>query len=105
MALPLTFEGAWADFRNRLKPGTVVKLWSVKGHTGGNFKVDCFDPIGITVIPEGKKPRPISRNDFQRVYRQWPAYTSGKISRSELGQVTGSQNTSYILSLFHWLEN
>jgi hypothetical protein len=104
MALPPTFEGTWAFFRARLRSGTIVKLWSANGYTGGNFKVDNFDPAAITVIPAGKKPRPISREDFHRVYRQWPVYTSGKINRSELGQITGSQHTSYILSLFHWLD-
>jgi len=102
--MALTFEGTWADFRNRLKPRTPIKMWSVNGYRGGSFKVDCFDPAAITVIPEGRKPRSISREDFLRVSRQWPAYRAGKIGRTELGEITRSQNTSYILSLFHWLE-
>lgn len=103
--MALTFEGTWADFRNRLKPGTSIQMWSANGYTGKSFKVDGFDATAITVIPEGRKPRSISREDFNRVYRQWPAYKAGKINRSQLGEVTGSQNTSYILSLFRWIES
>jgi hypothetical protein len=101
----LTFEGTWADFRNRLKPDLMVNMWSANGYTGKKFKVDGFDPVAITVIPEGKAPRSISREDFRRVYQQWPAYKVGKINRTDLGQITRSQNTSYILSLLHWLES
>jgi hypothetical protein len=33
----------------------------------------------------------------------WAAYKAGTIGRGELG--AKSQNTTYILSLFHWLES
>jgi hypothetical protein len=103
--MKLTFEGVWADFRYRLKPRTQIKMWSAHSdYTGAGFKVDGFDPTAITVIPEGRKPRSISREDFRRVYAQWGAYKAGKIGRAELGEITRSQNTSYILSLLHWLE-
>jgi hypothetical protein len=59
----LTFEGTWAEFRIRIKPGTPIRMWSVNGYTGAGFKIDCFDPAAITVIPEGRKPRSISRED------------------------------------------
>lgn len=99
-----TFEGTWAEFRARLKPGTPVKNWSANGYTGTGFRVDGFDPAAITVIPEGRKPRSISKEDFRRVFAQWLAYKTRRINRTDLGQITRSQNTTYILSLFHWLE-
>jgi hypothetical protein len=103
--MKLTFEVVWADFRYRLKPGSQIKMWSAhSGYTGAGFKVDGFDPTAVIVIPEGRKPRSISREDFRRVYAQWNTYSTGKIGRAELGEITRSQNTSYILSLFHWLE-
>jgi hypothetical protein len=37
------------------------------------------------------------------MYALWAAYKAGTIGRGELG--AKSQNTTYILSLFHWLES
>jgi hypothetical protein len=103
--MPVTFEGVWAQFRIRLKPGTVVKYWGAHtGYTGAEFKVDGFGTSSVTVIPGAGRARSISREDFRRIYAQWSAYKVGKIGRAELGEITRSQNTSYILSLFHWLE-
>lgn len=101
--MKLTFEGVWADLRYRLKPRTTIPNWSIlKGDTGGEFRIDHVDGGSITVIPEGRKPRSISKADFERIYRMWPAYKTGSISRTELTPM--SQNSTYILSLFHWLE-
>lgn len=96
-----TFEGTWADLRISLKPGTAIENWGARnGYTGAGFKVD-----GIDRGTSGKRsPRSISREDFRRVFNQWPSYRAGKIGRAELGQITGSRNTTYILSLLHWLE-
>lgn len=81
--MKLTFEGAWADFRYRLKPRTTIQNWSIlKGDTGGEFRIDHVDGASITIIPEGRKPRSISKADFERMYRLWPAYKTGSISRT-----------------------
>jgi hypothetical protein len=102
--MKLTFEGVWADLRYRLKPRTIVRNWSIlKGDTGGEFKIDHVDGGSITVIPEKRRPRSISKADFERVYRVWSAYKAGSISRTALTPI--SQNSTYILSLFHWLED
>ena len=103
--MKLTFEGLWADFRHRLRAGTEVSTWSAhSGYTGGSFRVDGFEPTAIVVIPARRKARRVSREDFRRVYAQWGAYKSGTIGRADLGEITRSQNTSYIISLLHWLE-
>lgn len=86
--MAVTFEGVWAEFRVRLRPEIAIKNWGAhNGYTGAGFKVDGFDPVSITVVPEGRKPRSISREDFRRVYAQWPAYKAGKIARAELGEM------------------
>ncbi|MDE1931310.1 MAG: hypothetical protein KGI43_07100, partial [Alphaproteobacteria bacterium] len=97
-----TFEGVWAEFRVRLRAGTWINMWSAhSNYTGIKFKTDGVDgaAAAIIVIPETGKPRSISREDFRRVYGQWGAYSAGKVGRDELSKITGSQNTSYIISL------
>jgi hypothetical protein len=97
------FEGVWADLRHRLKPGSAIKSWSVKGYTGREFRIDGVDGGKVIVIPAKGKPRSITKADFAGVYALWPTYTSGMIGRAEL--CAKSQNTTYILSLFHWRES
>jgi hypothetical protein len=98
-----TFEGVWAEFRHRLKPRTTITNWSIKGYTGGEFRIDNVDGAAITVIPKNGKPRSVSKTDFGKMYALWAAYKASTIGRAELA--TKSQNTTYILSLFHWLES
>ena len=38
--MTMTFEGVWAEFRHRLKPRTTITNWSIKGYTGGEFRID-----------------------------------------------------------------
>jgi hypothetical protein len=46
----MTFEGVWADFRHRLKPRTTIKNWSIKGYTGGEFRIDNVDGAAILLF-------------------------------------------------------
>jgi len=102
-----TFEGAWADLRNRLKRGTEIKGWSrEKDDTGLRFGIVEVGADAIVVLPAAVEhnPKPQSRrigkSDFQRVYAILADYCEGKIKRSDTSAI--SQNTSYIFSIFHW---
>jgi hypothetical protein len=99
----VTFEEVWADFRHRLKPGSAIKNWSVRGYTGREFRIDGIDGAKVVVIPAKGKPRSVSKADFAGMYSLWSTYKSGTIGRAEL--TAKSQNTTYILSLFHWRES
>jgi hypothetical protein len=98
------FEAAWADIRERLRPGTPVKNWSAdRGYTGGEFRINDVDGSAV-VVRSGQmgQERRVSRGDFQRLFAFWGAYNRGSIGRAELGR--RSQNTTYILSILHWRE-
>jgi hypothetical protein len=98
-----SFEHVWVDFRRRLKPNTTIQSWSIRsGYTGGEFRIDTVGAAAIIVIPEGGKPRSVAKEDFRTMYALWPGYKAGLIGRAELRDQ--SQNTTYILSLFHWCD-
>jgi hypothetical protein len=98
------FEGMWADIRQRLLPGTLVRNWSAdRGYTGGEFRINDLDGAAV-VVRSGQmgQERRVSKGDFQRLFTFWGAYNRGSIGRAELGK--RSQNTTYILSILHWRE-
>src|SRR5690242_15209122 len=99
-----SFEGLWADVRQRLTPGTLVKNWSAdKGYTGGEFRINDVEGSAV-IVRSGQmgQERRVSRGDFQRLFAFWSAYNRGVIGRAELGK--RSQNTTYILSILQWCE-
>ena len=87
-----TFEGIWADLRNRLRAGTVVRNWSAdRGYTGGEFDINDVDGSAI-VVRSGQmgQERRVGRGDFVRVmgriqsrYRQ-PVRTRQAFSEHDL---------------------
>jgi hypothetical protein len=98
------FEGAWADIRQRLRPGTLVRNWSAdRGDTGGEFRINDVDGAAV-IVRSGQmgQERRVSKGDFERLFAFWGAYNRGTIGRGELGK--RSQNTTYILSILHWRE-
>jgi hypothetical protein len=98
------FEALWADIRQRLTPGALVKNWSAdRGYTGGEFRINDVDGSAV-IVRSGQmgQERRVSRGDFQRLFAFWSAYNRGAIGRAELGK--RSQNTTYILSILHWRE-
>jgi hypothetical protein len=100
-----TFNGIWADLRNRLRAGTVIRNWSAdSGYTGGEFRVNDVDGSAI-VVRSGQmgQERRVGRRDFEMLFALWGAYNRGAVSRAELGK--RSQNTTYVLSILHWRED
>jgi hypothetical protein len=105
----VSFDGVWADIRNRLRIGTEVTGWSrEKEDTGLRFKIIYAGPDAITILPthgrEGVKPRErrVGKTDFVRVYAIWRDYCEGRTSRADTCQV--SRNTSYIFGILRWRE-
>src|SRR5439155_3510361 len=100
----ISFEGVWAELRNRLQSGAEITGWShEQDDTGLRFKIVYVAPDAITIQsssrPEQVKPqeRRIGKTDFARVYAIWRDYCGGNIKRAETTQI--SQNTSYIFSI------
>ncbi|HEV2334561.1 MAG TPA: hypothetical protein VGS13_03610 [Stellaceae bacterium] len=70
------FEEAWADIRQRLRPGTLVRNWSAnKGYTGGEFRINEVDGAAV-IVRSGQMgdERRVSKGDFQRLFAFWDAY-------------------------------
>jgi hypothetical protein len=100
-----TFEGIWADLRNRLRPGITVGNWSAdRGYTGGEFRINDVDGAAV-VVRSGQmgQERRVSRGDFEKLFALWGGYKRGTVGRAELGKK--SQNTTYVLSILHWQED
>jgi hypothetical protein len=86
-----------------LKKGDQIKGWSrLHGETSLVFKIDEVGDTWISVLPQTKIPRRISKGDFSQVYAFWKSYCAGEVGRAEM--TTLSQNTSYIFALLHWRE-
>ncbi len=104
-AAPMSSE-AWTELQRRNPVGDTIRTWSAaKGLLNGSFKIESLSSSRIEVSSAGMNdpPRPITRGDFEKVLAVWPDYKAGTLSRSRL--ILESQNSTYIVSLLHWLES
>jgi hypothetical protein len=49
--------------------------------------------------------RRIPKTEFEKIFKEWRKYISQDLSRTELNKKTGSQNSSYIISIFNWTDS
>ena len=75
--------------------------WSRAGKARTHFGIIEVKPSGITV-ETSKGSRFVPRRDFATIFQLWPEYKNGNVSRQKLRDI--SQNTVYVLGIFHWLE-
>lgn len=85
--------------------GLKLQYWSrhqLPDRHRGTLIVDHITSDAIEISGESFKPRRIQRSDFDYVASMWNAYKTGQLRR---GQLNRSQNTTYILTLLHWLDS
>jgi hypothetical protein len=107
-----TFNVIWSDLTARLRSAMVseasfdIPNWSNdKGFTGNISRVEAVNYDEVVFIGERTtEPRRVSRRDFKKIFEDyWERYKQGTVSREEL--VRASRNSTYIISVLHWLEN
>jgi hypothetical protein len=95
------FHEAWSDIQRRLSPGMEIRNWSREGYTERLSRIEYKDHREVGVSGENTASvRYISKQEFERVFEDWERYKQGHVSRDQIN----SQNTTYIFSIFHWLE-
>lgn len=95
-----SFEECWDAICRRLFPKPRLYCWSAAGRAKGFFGVTLIGHEGITVRT-GKGLRFVPRRDFEALFPLWLDYKAGMIPRVKLNFIV---NTTYVLSIFHWLE-
>ena len=98
------FSSIWFDLQKKLRSHTEIQAWSrQKGYLDTRFNIVSIEAGRIFISSGGTSaPRPISKSDMARVYKSWPLYCDGKLSRAEMRNL--SQNTTYIFGLLKWCE-
>jgi hypothetical protein len=94
-----TFDLAWNAICGLLTPRPELYHWSAAGRASGYFAVTSVDMNKIWVRTE-KGSRPVPRSDFQFIFPLWKDCCDKKIPRHQLNFCV---NTTYVLSIFHWL--
>lgn len=95
-----SFGECWNTICKKLSPRPRLYCWSAAGRAHGSFAVTQTGQEGITVRTD-KGPRFVPRRDFESLFPYWPEYKDGKIQRHKLNF---NVNTTYVLSVLHWLE-
>jgi hypothetical protein len=99
-------QTAWSKMfaRKRELQGQSLASWSRSGRAKGiPFTIDEISTAAIEVSGKTfKSPRRISRSDFEYIASKWNSYLDGQLRRDELNR---SQNTTYILTILHWLDS
>lgn len=97
------FDKIWNDLLRKLKPGMVIKNWTV---LKGEFNAMTIARVGQNSIefhvPTAINPQIVPKGHFEEVYKVWEGYKIGKVKRTELARIT--HYSKYIISLFHWYE-
>jgi hypothetical protein len=98
-----SFDTIWARITSDLSLGTAIWNWgAARGYTGATFEVNDVERTSITVAGGNMQMlRRISRGDFEKIYAVWADYAEGNYPRSKMTDL--SQNTTYIVSIFRFL--
>jgi hypothetical protein len=99
----LLFNGAWLELTHRLKSGMKIPYWGITAGKDDTFAITEVDHRWVVVLPKQGQLRRISRDDFHKIFVPWEPYKRGEMSREKLTEM--SRNSSYTLSIFHWLED
>ncbi len=97
-------KGVWADLLQSATIGQTIGNWSAeKGDLSRWFTIEGVEENRIVVAGAGlTKPRSVYQADFEKVARLWPEYKQRRVPRQEVRNE--SRNSTYIISLLHWLE-
>lgn len=101
------FNAVWRRLQMTLAGGETIRNWSpIRAYTGNQFTVVGTEANAILVRSNRTgNERRVTKRDFESVFSHLPDLEAGAIGRHELGQLTQSRNTSYILSLINWARN
>jgi hypothetical protein len=99
-----TFDSVWSQLQSSLKPGTVIKNWTVlRGYLGDTMKIAGVRSGYIEVdAPLASTTQHISKKEFEKVWEIWPEYKGGKFPRNQMRDITWF--SKYIISILHWAE-
>lgn len=100
-----SFDEIWIKLQAYLKPGTILRNWTVlNGYLGDKMEVVQINQNEIVVqAPNAKTLQRISRNEFEKIWNVWPDYLSGQKQRQEIREIT--HYSKYIISIFRWVED
>jgi hypothetical protein len=96
---------AWSKVlaRKMKLKGQKLVSWSRSGRAKAvPFAVDDISTSAVEVNGPTFKRRRISSSDFEYIAERWEPYLKGQLRRDELNR---SQNTTYILTILHWLDS
>lgn len=96
-----SFDSYWENILAKLRPMPEMSAWSQAGRARSHFGIAEVGPSGVTVRTS-KGVRHVPRKDFEIIFPLWPDYKKGNVQRHKLRDL--SQNTVYVLGIFHWLE-
>jgi hypothetical protein len=97
------FPQVWQEIRDRLSVRVEVPYWGRVRAKEGMFRIERVNYDEVPVSGQGIAGiRSASRRLFERFYDEWENYKNNDIKRTELGS---SRQSSYILSIFKWLED
>jgi hypothetical protein len=97
-----SFDKYWERIVVTLRPMDEMHAWSREGRARSRFGIVEVKGGGVTVRT-GNGLRSVPRKDFEVIFRLWRDYKKGKVQRQELREL--SQNTTYVLGIFHWIES
>jgi len=94
------FRSVWSTLTG-LRSGR--KISAPGAARGEATTIVSVEDDAITIAPPRAKGFVrIPKDDFEAVWRKWGDFKAGKITRSELRQLT--TKSSYIITFFQWFE-
>ena len=94
------FRTVWS-YLSSLKPGR--KVTEPGASRGESTTIVSVEADAITIAPPRAKGFVrIPKDDFEAIWKHWGDFKAGKITRSELRQLT--TRSSYIITIFQWFE-
>lgn len=99
-----TFNVIWQNLLARLKPGEIVRNWTVAHeYLGDEMLIKEVNTEKIVVqAPNAVHLQHISKNEFEAVWQLWPGYIESRVQRQQILELT--RHSKYIISIFHWVE-
>ena len=96
------FRTVWSYLTSNLRSGRKITLPGAS--RSESTSIVSVEPDAITIAPPRAKGFVrIPKEDFESIWRHWPDFQAGKITRTELRQLT--PRSSYILTLFQWYDS
>jgi hypothetical protein len=96
------FRSVWSYLTSHLRSSH--KITEPGANRGESTTIVSVEADAITVAPPRAKGFVrLPKEDFETIWRHWPDFKAGKITRSELRQLTS--RSSYIITLFHWYDD